>query len=123
MSVKALHRRRPHESKAQHGSMHAKLKVVPGSCSSYDGMQLGATSKQMMFWRLVWARATLMALSTASEPLLAKKNRDRLGGTIFSSLSSRPTCKQGMSPESLMESRCFLLHMIEGKLLTIVAPE
>jgi hypothetical protein len=31
-------------------------------------------------------------LSTASEPLFAKKNLVRLGGEIFSSLSSRPTC-------------------------------
>ena len=85
-------------------------------------MQLGATSKQMMFWRLVWARATLMALSTASEPLLAKKNRDRLGGTIFSSLSSRPTCKQRMPPDLSMESGLFTLHMVSAwKLLTTVA--
>ena len=49
------------------------------------------TSKQMMFWRLVWARATFIALSTASEPLLAKNSLVKLGGTIFSILSKRPT--------------------------------
>ena len=62
-----------------------------GGVRSVPGYRI-CTSKQIMFCRLVCARATLMALSTASEPLLAKKNLVRLGGTILSSRSSNPTC-------------------------------
>ena len=51
------------------------------------------TSKQMMLVLLVWALAILMAFSTTSEPLLAKRWQSRPLGAILVSLSNSPTCR------------------------------
>lgn len=53
---------------------------------------LSRTLNAMMFCLPVAARAILMALSTASLPLLQKKKRDRCAGQISVSRSISPSC-------------------------------
>ncbi len=54
-----------------------------------------------MFCLPVCARATLIALSTASEPELAKKKRVSWEGQIFSRRSSSAACTPGFQSSAL----------------------
>ena len=79
---------------AVHAAVHAvQQRMQPGRQQrTQQCVQSGRTSKAMMLGRPEYARATLIAFSTASEPLLQKKNRLRLDGTMGSILPTSSTC-------------------------------